>query len=41
MLMPLGSPSPLLSETPLLLPPAPPGPRALHVTNLDYFFSGQ
>lgn len=41
MLVPLGTPGPLLSETPLLSPPDPLGPRALHVTNLDYFFSGQ
>ncbi|XP_040474614.1 LOW QUALITY PROTEIN: interleukin-6 receptor subunit alpha [Falco naumanni] len=40
-LVPLGPPSPPLSDTPLLSPPAPPGPGALHVTNLDYFFSGQ
>lgn len=36
-LVPLAPPSaPPLSDTPLLPPPAPP---ALHVTNLDYFFS--
>ncbi|XP_056178572.1 LOW QUALITY PROTEIN: interleukin-6 receptor subunit alpha [Falco biarmicus] len=40
-LVPLGPPSPPLSDTPLLSPPAPPVPGALHVTNLDYFFSGQ
>ncbi|KAM9251871.1 interleukin-6 receptor subunit alpha [Cariama cristata] len=40
-LVPLGPPSPPLSDTPLLSPPAPPAPGALHVTNLDYFFSGQ
>ncbi|KAM6365186.1 interleukin-6 receptor subunit alpha [Pluvialis apricaria] len=40
-LVPLGPPSPPLSETPLLSPAAPPAPGALHVTNLDYFFSGQ
>ncbi|XP_074989564.1 interleukin-6 receptor subunit alpha isoform X2 [Calonectris borealis] len=40
-LVPLGPPSPPLSETPLLSPPGPPVPGALHVTNLDYFFSGQ
>ncbi|KAM6294193.1 LOW QUALITY PROTEIN: interleukin-6 receptor subunit alpha [Aegotheles albertisi] len=41
-LMPLGPPSPPLSDTPLLSPPpAPPALRVLHVTNLDYFFSGQ
>ncbi|KAM6037747.1 interleukin-6 receptor subunit alpha [Theristicus caerulescens] len=38
-LVPLGPPSPPLSETPLLSPPSAPG--GLHVTNLDYFFSGQ
>ncbi|XP_032060458.1 interleukin-6 receptor subunit alpha [Aythya fuligula] len=43
-LVPLGPPSPSspLSAAPLLppaTPPAPPGP--LHVTNLDYFFSGK
>ncbi|XP_075580620.1 interleukin-6 receptor subunit alpha [Pelecanus crispus] len=41
MLVPLGPPSPPLSETPLLLSPGPSAPGALHVTNLDYFFSGQ
>ncbi|XP_072702821.1 interleukin-6 receptor subunit alpha [Ciconia boyciana] len=40
-LVPLGPPSPPLSDTPLLSPPSPPAPGALHVTNLDYFFSGQ
>ncbi|KAM9623239.1 interleukin-6 receptor subunit alpha isoform 4-T4 [Morphnus guianensis] len=40
-LVPLGPPSPPLSETPLLSPPGPLAPRALHVTNLDYFFSEQ
>ncbi|KAM9368257.1 interleukin-6 receptor subunit alpha [Phaethornis superciliosus] len=41
-LVPLGHPSPPpLSDTPLLSPPGPPTLRALHVTNLDYFFSGQ
>ncbi|XP_019329672.1 PREDICTED: interleukin-6 receptor subunit alpha, partial [Aptenodytes forsteri] len=40
-LVPLGPPSPPLSETPLLSPPSPPAPGALHVTNLDYFFSGR
>ncbi|XP_052653076.1 interleukin-6 receptor subunit alpha [Harpia harpyja] len=40
-LVPLGPPSPPLSETPLLLPPGPLAPGALHVTNLDYFFSEQ
>ncbi|XP_065509759.1 interleukin-6 receptor subunit alpha [Caloenas nicobarica] len=38
-LVPLAPPSaPPLSDTPVPPPPAPP---ALHVTNLDYFFSGQ
>ncbi|XP_059688316.1 interleukin-6 receptor subunit alpha [Gavia stellata] len=41
MLVPLGPPSPPLSETPLLPPPGPLAPGALHVTNLDYFFSEQ
>ncbi|KAM6112477.1 interleukin-6 receptor subunit alpha [Phoenicopterus ruber ruber] len=40
-LVPLSPPSPPLSDTPLLSPPSPPAPGALHVTNLDYFFSGQ
>ncbi|XP_075301203.1 interleukin-6 receptor subunit alpha isoform X2 [Opisthocomus hoazin] len=40
-LVPLAPPSPPLSETPLLPPASPPAPGALHVTNLDYFFSGQ
>uniref|UniRef100_A0A8C8B7Z6 Interleukin 6 receptor n=1 Tax=Otus sunia TaxID=257818 RepID=A0A8C8B7Z6_9STRI len=40
-LVPLGAPSPPLSDTPLLSPPSPPDPGGLHVTNLDYFFSGQ
>ncbi|XP_074665633.1 interleukin-6 receptor subunit alpha isoform X2 [Strix aluco] len=40
-LVPLGPPSPPLSDTPLLSPPSPPDPGGLHVTNLDYFFSGQ
>ncbi|XP_068270814.1 interleukin-6 receptor subunit alpha [Nyctibius grandis] len=41
-LVPLGPPGPPLSDTPLLAPPGPPPvPSALHVTNLDYFFSGQ
>lgn len=40
-LVPLGPPSPPLSETPLLSPPGPLAPGALHVTNLDYFFSEQ
>ncbi|XP_051496994.1 interleukin-6 receptor subunit alpha isoform X2 [Apus apus] len=40
-LVPLGPSSPPLSDTPLLSPPGPPTLRALHVTNLDYFFSGQ
>ncbi|XP_064330957.1 interleukin-6 receptor subunit alpha isoform X2 [Phalacrocorax carbo] len=41
MLVPLAPPSPPLSDTPLLLSPSSPVPGALHVTNLDYFFSGQ
>ncbi|XP_014816691.1 PREDICTED: interleukin-6 receptor subunit alpha [Calidris pugnax] len=40
-LVPLSPPSPPLSDTPLLSSPAPPAPGGLHVTNLDYFFSGQ
>uniref|UniRef100_A0A8B9NCQ3 Interleukin 6 receptor n=1 Tax=Accipiter nisus TaxID=211598 RepID=A0A8B9NCQ3_9AVES len=40
-LVPLGPPSPPLSETALLSPPGPLAPGALHVTNLDYFFSEQ
>ncbi|XP_074931129.1 interleukin-6 receptor subunit alpha isoform X2 [Phalacrocorax aristotelis] len=41
MLVPLAPPSPPLSDTPLLLSPSSPVAGALHVTNLDYFFSGQ
>uniref|UniRef100_A0A8C3PKM5 Interleukin 6 receptor n=1 Tax=Calidris pygmaea TaxID=425635 RepID=A0A8C3PKM5_9CHAR len=40
-LVPLSPPSPPLSDTPLLSSPTPPAPGGLHVTNLDYFFSGQ
>ncbi|XP_042640978.1 interleukin-6 receptor subunit alpha isoform X2 [Tyto alba] len=40
-LVPLSPPGPPLSETPLLSPSGPLAPRTLHVTNLDYFFSGQ
>ncbi|XP_075593253.1 interleukin-6 receptor subunit alpha isoform X3 [Balearica regulorum gibbericeps] len=40
-LVPLAPPSPPHSETPLLFPSVPPAPRALHITNLDYFFSRQ
>ncbi|KAM6395145.1 interleukin-6 receptor subunit alpha [Rhynochetos jubatus] len=39
-LVPLGPPSPPLSETPLLSS-SPPSLGALHVTNLDYFLSRQ
>ncbi|KAM6039297.1 interleukin-6 receptor subunit alpha [Chlamydotis macqueenii] len=40
-LVPLGPPGPPLSDTPLLSPPGPLARGALHVTNLDYFFSRQ
>ncbi|XP_065516388.1 interleukin-6 receptor subunit alpha isoform X1 [Lathamus discolor] len=40
-LVPLGPPRPPLSDTPLLSLPRSPAPGGLHVTSLDYFFSGQ
>ncbi|XP_057254626.1 interleukin-6 receptor subunit alpha isoform X2 [Pezoporus wallicus] len=40
-LVPLGSPSPPPSDTPLLSSPCSPASGGLHVTSLDYFFSGQ